>query len=78
MSQVMLEDAAAHLGQLIDQASHGEEVTVVRGDDPVASIVSMPTEGPQSLKPGFGSGKYALVYMADDFDAPLEDFKDYM
>jgi len=27
---------------------------------------------------GFGGGKYVLIDMADDFDAPLEDFKDYM
>jgi Protein of unknown function (DUF2281) len=26
----------------------------------------------------FGDLKGLLVYMADDFDAPLEDFKDYM
>ncbi len=26
----------------------------------------------------YGSGKGELIWMADDFDAPLEDFKDYM
>jgi hypothetical protein len=26
----------------------------------------------------FGSMKGLVVYMADDFDAPLDDFKDYM
>lgn len=25
-----------------------------------------------------GAGKGIVTYMADDFDAPLEDFKDYM
>jgi hypothetical protein len=29
-------------------------------------------------KPVFGSGKGLITYMADDFDEPLEDFKDYM
>ena len=29
-------------------------------------------------KPVFGSGKGMIIYMADDFDEPLEDFKDYM
>jgi mRNA-degrading endonuclease RelE of RelBE toxin-antitoxin system len=28
--------------------------------------------------PQFGALKGFLIYMADDFDAPLEDFKDYM
>ncbi len=26
----------------------------------------------------FGAGKEEEVWMADDFDAPMEDFKDYM
>ena len=26
----------------------------------------------------FGCMKGLVIYMADDFDAPLEDFKDYM
>jgi hypothetical protein len=29
-------------------------------------------------QPVFGSGKGLITYMADDFDAPLEDFKEYM
>ncbi len=29
-------------------------------------------------KRGFGSAKGILKYMADDFDEPLEDFKEYM
>jgi hypothetical protein len=30
------------------------------------------------LKREFGSLKGFITYMADDFDAPLEEFKDYM
>ena len=30
------------------------------------------------IKAGFGGGKGLIKYMADDFDAPLEEFKDYM
>ncbi|QEC77630.1 type II toxin-antitoxin system VapB family antitoxin [Mucilaginibacter ginsenosidivorax] len=30
------------------------------------------------VKAGFGGGKGIIGYMADDFDEPLEDFKDYM
>lgn len=30
------------------------------------------------IEKGFGGGKGLIAYMADDFDAPLEDFKDYM
>ena len=30
------------------------------------------------VEKGFGGGKGLIAYMADDFDGPLEDFKDYM
>ncbi|MDB5089789.1 MAG: hypothetical protein JWR09_3783 [Mucilaginibacter sp.] len=36
------------------------------------------TKATDQIKPGFGGGKGIFGYMADDFDAPLEDFKDYM
>ncbi|SOD99577.1 type II toxin-antitoxin system prevent-host-death family antitoxin [Spirosoma fluviale] len=29
-------------------------------------------------KPSFGSAKGLVTFMADDFDAPLNDFNDYM
>jgi hypothetical protein len=32
----------------------------------------------KKLKREFGSLKGFITYIADDFDAPLEDFKDYM
>jgi len=36
-----------------------------------------PTEASKRKTPVFGCVK-GQVWMADDFDAPLEDFKDYM
>ncbi|MEO6149107.1 MAG: DUF2281 domain-containing protein [Mucilaginibacter sp.] len=33
---------------------------------------------PNERKPIFGSGKGMFGEMSDDFDEPLEDFKDYM
>lgn len=79
MSQVMLEEAASQLPELIDQARNGEEVIIVRGTTPIARIVSIPAEEePKTKRSGYGSAKDKILYMADDFDAPLEDFKDYM
>ncbi len=77
MSQVMFEDAVSQLGQLIDQANRGEEVIITRGAVPVAQIVPPPAER-KPKRPGYGAGKNDILYMADDFDAPLDDFKDYM
>ncbi len=36
------------------------------------------TEKPKRKERKFGSMKGLVINIADDFDAPLEDFKDYM
>ncbi len=41
---------------------------------PIAKIVAIPNK---KKKRQFGSAK-GLINIADDFDAPLEDFKEYM
>jgi len=78
MSHVMLEDADSQLVQLVQQARTGEEVILMRGSAPVAKIVPLPQENIKPRRPGYGSGKNDILYIAEDFDAPLEDFEDYM
>lgn len=75
MSQVLLEDSTSQLARLVDRVRRGEEVVILRDSTPVARLVALPEEKPVSH---FGNAKDSLIYMADDFDAPLEDFKDYM
>ncbi len=77
MSQIMLEDPDSQLARLIQQATDGEEVIILRDSAPVAKIVPLPKSA-EKKRGGFGSGKEDILYMADDFNAPLEDFKDYM
>ncbi len=73
---VTLADAQAHLADLIAQAAPGEEIVITQGDKPVARLIA---EDVSSMRPRVpGSAKGMIAYMADDFDAPLEDFKDYM
>jgi antitoxin (DNA-binding transcriptional repressor) of toxin-antitoxin stability system len=76
MSTVTLEDAQAHLAELIAQLGPGEEVIITRDDKPVARLVGQPppAAGPRPS----GTLKGTVLYMAPDFDAPLEDFKEYM
>jgi antitoxin (DNA-binding transcriptional repressor) of toxin-antitoxin stability system len=76
MSTVLLEDADSQLAHLVQQARNGEEVIIVRDHMPIAKIVPLLHEKP--IRSGYGSGKDDILYMADDFDAPLEDFKEYM
>ena len=63
MSQVMLEDADSQLAHLVEQASRGEEVIILRGVTPVAKIVLLP-EGKLDEKPvsHFGNAKDDLIY----------------
>jgi prevent-host-death family protein len=75
MATISIEEAQAHLAELIDKLQPGEEVVITRDAEPVAKLVAaaMPTPPRQ---PGLLKDK--ILYMAEDFDAPLEDFKEYM
>jgi len=47
-------------------------------EDFVSSLVTDAKPGSSKTDRGYGSMKGLIKYMADDFDAPLEDFKEYM
>lgn len=70
MHQVAIEEAQGQLPSLIDEISHGEEVVIMQGSKPVAKLVAASA----GKRPGFGSLKGKII-IADDFDAPLDDFK---
>ena len=79
MTQIALKDAEAQLTYLVQVARLGEEVILTEDDKPVARLVSIVEPEPKpKLRPQFGSGKGLILYMAPDFDEPLEDFKEYM
>jgi prevent-host-death family protein len=66
--------AQSRLPELIRQAARGEDVILTQEGEPVARIIPITrARGPRE----FGSAK-GLIHMAEDFDAPLEDFGDYM
>jgi antitoxin (DNA-binding transcriptional repressor) of toxin-antitoxin stability system len=72
---VTIEDAQARLAKLIEGLHPGEEIVITRDHKPVARLIaeSLPAE-PRKL----GTLKGTVRHMASDFDAPLEDFKEYM
>lgn len=75
MTTVTIEEAQAHLAELIDKLPTGEEVVITRNAEPVAKLV-MAAAVSTPRQPGLLKDK--ILYMAEDFDAPLEDFKKYM
>ena len=52
----------------------GEEVVIARANQPLLKLVPYHARG-RTLKPGSAKGQ---IWMSDDFDQPLDDFKDYM
>lgn len=73
MTFISLEDAQHHLAELIDKLLPGEEKILTRDGQPVARLQILPKPCTQPRKLGTQPG--SIVYMADDFDAPM-DFKD--
>jgi len=71
---VDLSQAQARLAELVQEAARGEEVILTEGGEPVAKII--PITRAQGRRE-FGSAR-GLIHMAEDFDAPLEDFREYM
>jgi prevent-host-death family protein len=76
VSTVTLEDAQAHLGELIARLQPGEEIVITDAARAVARIIGEPQPALQPRR--LGTLKGAVLYVAPDFDAPLDDFKEYM
>ena len=74
MSQVTINEAQSKLSHLIRQALSGEEVVITKGKKPLVKLVPI-AEKQAERKIGTDKG---MVEIADDFDAPLDDFKEYM
>jgi antitoxin (DNA-binding transcriptional repressor) of toxin-antitoxin stability system len=76
MPSVSLQEAQASLPELIDQLSPGEELRILHEGTTIATLVKTWTPNPAPRQAG--SAKNIPHFMANDFDAPLEDFKEYM
>lgn len=93
MKQVHFSDIQEHLPSIIQQAFAGEGTIIVHNGMKVRIARIIPEKTAESVssqangaakdvrKPytrRIGGAKGMVKYMAEDFDAPLEDFKDYM
>ncbi len=70
MHTVTVDEAQAQLPALLEEAARGEEVVIVRANAPAVKLVS-------ATRAGYGVYKGQII-IADDFDAPLDEFADYM
>jgi len=62
-----LYDAKTRLSELVDRAAAGEEIVIAKNGRPLARLGPVPAEKP-NRSPGGWEG---MVWIADDFDAPL-------
>jgi prevent-host-death family protein len=75
MTQVTIHQAKTNLSKLIAKVMHGEQVVIAKRDQP---LVRLERIQPAKRKRKIGWGKGLVKFVASDFDAPLEDFAEYM
>ena len=75
MTTVSLEEAQAHLPELLEKVADWQEIIIISRDDtPLAQLAPIRKSKPQ---PRFGSCKGMLTIVNDD-EEHLEHFKEYM
>lgn len=76
MQQITIEEATAHIASVLADVLQGEEIVITDHEKPVAKVI--PFELHTKKKRVFGGGKEMISFISDNFDEPLDDFKDYM
>ena len=71
---VSIHEAKTQFSRLVRRAEAGEEIVVRRGREPVARLMPLRKRGGVR---GFGSMK-GEIRIGEDFDEPLEDFREYV
>ena len=74
-ASVSLYEAKTQLSTLLREVEGGHVITITRHGKPVAELRGIAAERP---RPRAGSLKSPNFYMAEDFDAPLPEFAEYM
>ena len=72
---VNIHDAKTHLSKLLRRVQAGEEIVIARGGHPIAKLV--PLDPPlEPRRPG--SGKDQILWISEDFDAPMPELEQYL
>lgn len=74
MHTATIEEVQAHLPELLQKVSAGEEVVIVNAGKPVGRLVSPP---PPTGVPIYGRGKGQVISYVDD-EEHLKDWVEYM
>jgi len=71
MVQITQEEAATQLPRLLEEVRRGKEFVITQDSQPLARL------SPVILPRQPGSARGIVTYVAEDFDAPLDDFQEY-
>ena len=75
MTTRTLDDAQAHLRQIVAALAPGEKVVLIDNGEPMATLIrARRTSWPCKA----GSARDKILWISPDFDAPLEEFKEYV
>lgn len=74
---VTLEEAEANFKEIVHRLGPGDEIIITENQQTIARIVGEQTKD-MKQRPAPGMFPESIVYMAPDFDAPLEEFREYM
>ena len=81
MVQISLDEAKRELDHLLEEVGKGEEIIITKDNAPLARLSSLSplnrlVQGAGRLNRQPGSAKEIVLYISDDFDAPLDDFQE--
>jgi|GEM_PF-374512 antitoxin (DNA-binding transcriptional repressor) of toxin-antitoxin stability system len=74
---VTIDEAQANFKDIVHRLAPGDEIIITENQQAIARIVSEQTREVKQ-RPAPGMFPESIVYMPPDFDAPLEEFKEYM
>ena len=75
---ITIDEAQGQLKELIHRLAPGDELVITENERPVARLVGEAPPPPKPPRPAPGWARDMIAYIAPDFDAPLEDMKEYM
>lgn len=71
--EASIHEAKSQLSKLLKAALAGEKVIITKAGTPLVELVPVQAKAPRRV----GESSGAIVYMAEDFNAELDDFTDY-
>ena len=75
MQTVNIHEAKTHLSQLLEAVEKGEDIIIARAGQPIVALTAYKPPRNKIAPPGSMKGQ---IWMADDFDDPLEHLFDVL